>query len=281
MRYVTGYRGNLGKMLSDYFLCRGVDCDIRSKDSIRRAFVGATPADVLVNCAAYTDVDDCELEDNRRNALMVNGAGIANLRDEFPGRIIHISTDYIFDGKDGPYSENDEPNPINWYGQTKLCGEERFQEFNCTGDTIVRTTVLYGGHRPDFATTVLKTLHSGNLVSAPTATIGNPTHILHLAKGIDKIINMLHPPKIVNIVGEETISRYEFALMLANVFGYDPKKITPITLAPGIAKRPRHAGLKVGLAKKLGIPIYSVLDGVNQLYLEKGFLYGKQTLSSV
>lgn len=275
MIYVTGYRGNLGKVLVDSFLCHRTDCDVRSKESIRKAFINAKETDVLINCAAYTDVDECELE-GRTEALHVNAAGIANLRDEFPGRIIHISTDYVFDGKDGPYYEDAEPSPINWYGQTKLCGEERFLEFNYTGDTIVRTTILYGGHKPDFANTVLRKLHADCEVEIPSNIYGNPTHVLHLAKGIMKVIQLTRSPKIVNIVGSETISRYEFAVMIANVFGYNPEHIIPIKNAPGVAKRPLRAGLKTNLAKRLHIPIFSVMDGLQQLFLEKGFVYGNK-----
>lgn len=276
MIYITGYRGNVGKVLVDSFMCKGVDCDIRSKESIHKAFSNTKSNDVLINCAAITDVDECEIGETRSDALHVNTAGIANLRDEFLGRIIHLSTDFVFDGKHGPYDEKAEPNPINWYGQTKLCGEERLKEFNFTGDTIVRTTVLYGGHKPDFAIKVLRQLQAGRSIEIPNSIYGNPTHVLHLAKGLMKVVRMTHPPKIINIAGAETISRYEFAVILANTFGYDPEKIIPIENAPGIAKRPKHAGLKVNLAKKQCIPIFTVLDGVQQFFFEKGFLYGKR-----
>lgn len=274
--YVTGRGGNLDTVLVDVFGCRRLECDIDNKASIKKAISKINPdsINVLINCAAITNVDECETE-LRSKALHTNAAGIANLRDEFNGRIIHISTDYVFDGKSGPYDEKAEPNPINWYGQTKLCGEERLIEYNSPGDTIVRTTVLYGGRKPDFAITVLRKLAHSLTVEVPNTISGSPTHVFHLAKALMKLVSLELQPKIINIAGSDTITRYEFAIMLANAFGYNPEQVHPISNAPGIAKRPKNAGLKVGMAKRLGLPIYSVMDGINQLFVEKRSLYGK------
>lgn len=276
MIYVTGYKGNLGQILVQSFHCNGLDCDVTSIKSISQALCKAKSIDVIINCAAFTDVDECELDGGRSIALRTNAGGVANLREVFDGRIIHISTDYIFDGKNGPYSETDEPSPINWYGQTKLCGEERLLEFNFTGDVIVRTTILYGGYKTDFALKVLRKLHEGETVSVPSNVKGTPTHVFHLAKALMDIIMLKHPPKIINIVGDNFLSRYEFAMMLAHRFGYMSDKIIPVTTFPYIAKRPERAGLKTTLARKLKIPIYSISDGIEQLYLERAHLYARE-----
>lgn len=274
MIYVTGSEGNLGRVLVLGLGFTPVNANICDKKALKEALSKAAPTDVLINCAAVTDVDECELDGLRARALHVNSAGVANLKDEFPGRIIHISTDFVFDGTKGPYDEKAEPNPINWYGQTKYCGEQRLLEYNSRGDIIVRTTVLFGGHRGDFATTVLRQLRDGRHLEIPNSIFGNPTHVLFLAKGLMKLITVDHPPKIINIAGTDVISRYDFAVMIARMFGYDPNQISPIKNAPGIAKRPKQGGLKVGLAKKLNIPLFSTLDGLHQLFLQKGSIYG-------
>lgn len=270
---VTGREGRLDKILVDSFGCLRLDANICDKKEIHKAVKLIHP-DVIINCASFTAVDDAEMGDNRLKALHVNSAGIANLRDEFDGQLIHISTDYIFNGKSGPYNEKAEPDPINWYGQTKLCGEERLQEYNYPTDVIVRTTVLYGGHKPDFASVVLRKLKDGYIIPLPNNLFGSPTHIFHLAKGLMALIELEKPPKIINIAGSDVLSRYEFGLILANVFGYSPERITPKREQPGVAKRPQKAGLKVELAKKLKIPIYTTLEGVQQLFLERANIYG-------
>lgn len=271
---VTGRDGRLDRVLVDSFACIRLEADICNKAEIIKELHRINP-DVIINCAAYTNVDDAEYQENRGRASRINSAGIANLRDEFLGRIIHISTDYIFNGKNGPYKETDEPDPIGWYGYTKYRGEQMLQEYNCPEDTIVRTTILYGGHKPDFASTVLRKLKDGKEITLPNSLYGNPTHVYHLAIGLMQLVySDRKPPNIVHIAGNDWMSRYDFAIILANAFGYNPENIHPTNKIEGQAKRPKKAGLKVDLARKMGITIFSVLDGVQQLFLEKASEYG-------
>ena len=260
---VTGYRGRLGSALVSMGYLP-IDVDITNPKQVSE-IVGDINPDVLVNCAGITDVDGCEL-DLFRKAIQVNGIGLAILRDNFDGRLIHISTDFIFDGKSGPYSENSPPNPLGQYGDSKLLGEELIREYDYDGDTIIRTTVLYGGNKADFVRKVLNKLERGKVVTLPMNMYGTPTYIPHLALGIHHVSKMKSPPQIVNIVGRDCISRYEFGLMIANIFGYDAKLIYPTRKMEGQARRPKRGGLKIKLAEKLGIPIYSVLDGLHDFH---------------
>ena len=271
---VTGRNGRLDRVLVETYGCFHLNADICNKKELRDELYRIQP-EIVINCAAYTDVDGAEFPENRSKASRVNTAGIANLRDEFDGKIIHISTDYIFNGKSGPYKEEAEPDPIGWYGHTKYAGEQMLQEYNCPGDTIVRTTVIYGGHKPDFASKVLLQLKDGKEVTLPNNLFGNPTYVYHLASGLMELAYKDKPPKILNISGSDVLSRYEFAIMLANVFGYNPDNIHPTNKIDGQAKRPRKAGLKVDLARKLNIPIYSALEGIQQLFVAKAYLYGQ------
>ena len=133
---VTGALGMLGTEVADVFGAEydvvGVDVedfDITDASSARSAVLGVRPA-LVVNCAAYTDVDGAETDRDR--AMAVNGAGAGNLAAaarEASARIMHVSTDYVFDGSKGaPYTEDDSPNPINAYGVSKLAGERSVAE---------------------------------------------------------------------------------------------------------------------------------------------------------
>lgn len=117
----------------------GVHLDIRSKSSIKKVLSDIDP-DVILNLAALTDVDGCELDPQQ--AKDINFSGVKNLCRDFNGHFIQISTDYVFDGKSGPYSEEDEPNPKSVYGKTKLFADNWLLD-NYSKSTIIRTNILY------------------------------------------------------------------------------------------------------------------------------------------
>lgn len=261
---VTGYRGRLGSTLVNMGYLP-LDMDVSNPKEVREILGDINP-DVLVNCASFTDVDSCESA-SLLKINQVNGIAVGVIREYLSGRMIHISTDYIFDGKNGPYSENSPPNPINYYGISKLLGEELFREYDFPQDTLIRTTVLYGGagEKDDFVIKVLSQLDKGNPVELPVYIKGTPTYIPHLALAIHHIAKSNTHPKIVNISGKEVLSRYEFGLAIANAFGFSPELILPSRYSPGVANRPKKAGLKVDLAERLGIPIFSVFDGLKDM----------------
>jgi dTDP-4-dehydrorhamnose reductase len=179
---------------------------------------------------------------------------------------VYISTDYVFDGRDGPYSEEATPNPICHYGETKLLGEETILEADFPTDVIVRTTVLYGGHKPDFVGSILKQLKANEMFSVTGQLLGSPTYVPHLVEGIRRLVKLKSPPKIINIVGRDVISRWVFACYIAKAFGYPIQNVL-LTMNGGMgsAPRPRLAGLKVNLARALDIPVYSVNEGLQKM----------------
>ena len=261
---ITGYKGRLGSELIKLG-CFPVHGDMTTKSILRGEFSIPPLPDTIIHCAAITDVDGCErgLYDK---AYLVNDKGTKNLCDAFDGRIIYISTDYIFDGTTGAYGEHAKPNPISVYGHSKLLGEERIKQRNRPGDVIVRTTILYGtGGHDDFVTRVISKLSAGQVMTLPCNLFGNPTYTPHLAEALMKLCEVQNPPRIVNIAGREILSRYEFGLAVATVFELDKSLITPIREIPGAAMRPMKAGLKTKLAEKLGLPIYSVYDGLKAM----------------
>ena len=261
---ITGYKGRLGAELV-YRGCEPLKCDITSKSSIRSALHDVKP-DIVIHCAAFTDVDQCERD--KDIALEINAKGTENLKVCFPDTIIYLSTDYVFDGKNGMYSEEDKPskpNSLCWYGYTKLLGEEVLGN----RDTIIRTTMLYGSPmKMDFVTYILQQLEMDEPFIVTRALYGTPTYVPHLAEAIMKMLNsFVYYPDIINIVGSDLLNRYEFALMIASFFGHEDKKelIVP-TMKVGKTKRPRRVGLKTEQAKKIGLPIYSVMEGLDAFH---------------
>ena len=260
---VTGARGNLGLELVGMG-CVPLHSDITSIYQIQDELKEVEP-DVIINCAAKSHVDGCETKEGEKLAVAVNTRGIANLREIYDGPIIHLSTGYIFNGRRGPYKEKDKPDPLQGYGFSKWAGEVIFQSYNRPGDVIVRTMGLYGGHKPDFVSFVLTALSNEEKVDVFKDLKFNPTYVPHLAKALMKLVDIEDPPKVVNIVGKDNLSRYDFARKIASKFGYDRRLVFPVTLKEnGVfqASRPKNAGLRTNLAKKIGLPIYSVVDGL-------------------
>jgi len=269
--YVTGYTGRLGKYLLKFGYLP-LDCDVTDLGSVNHTINEneVTDEDTIIHCAAVTDVDACEGA-LYSEAIEVNIQGTRNVRSAFRGQMIHMSTDYIFDGRDGPYSEEAIPNPLCHYGETKYYGEQEILEADYPRDVIVRTTVLYGGHKPDFVSAILRRLKEGNQFHVTGALLGSPTYVPHLAQGIKKLLMLKRPPKILNITGKEVISRWVFACKIAKAHNYPIQNVL-LTMngSMGNAQRPRlGGGLKVDFARTLNIPIFSVEDG---LHIMSGYM---------
>jgi len=258
---ITGAKGRLGS----WFVRKGfvpLECDITDRDQVREAIAIVQPR-TIINCAAWTDVDGAEDENNVESALGVNLRGAAILRQEHVGLLVHISTSFIFDGKSGPYTENDIPNPLSWYGWTKFGGEGAILIQHPT--LIVRTDNLFGPiGKTDFVRSIRDVLELGVPYQLPTNLIGSPTYIPHLAEGILSA-ERLGIAGVLNIVGDTAMSRYNFGRMIAEVFGYDPDIIEPTDVITGVAVRPLRGGLSVEKALSIGVPIYTTRDGLNAL----------------
>ena len=273
---VTGHKGRLGSELVKAG-CKPLVVDITKRESIIKAIEADQP-DVIINCAALTGVDECEDHKYYKEAIAVNAFGVNKLRDEFDGLIIHMSTDYVFNGKRGPYSEKYyKYDPVNDYGLTKMAGESVLSTHWKKNSVIVRTTGLYGGSsgRWDFFQMMKKycsEYSSGIVVPlAITKSLkGNQTYIPHLVEALIQLANIeqrFFNVKVVNIASKDIMSRYEFALMIAEVFGWDKELLKPInTLSGWVAKRPTKGGLKTRFAEKLGLPIYTILEGLEALH---------------
>ena len=265
---VTGYQGKLGlHLVNKYSNCVPLEGDVTDLDKVKKAIDTLEP-ETIIHCAAVTDVDGCE-GDLYSRAIEVNIKGTHNVRSAFEGQVIYMSTDYVFDGADGPYNEEAEPNPICHYGETKFFGEEAILLADYPRDVVVRTTILYGNYKPDFVTIILEKLKTGDMFKVTGALLGSPTYVPHLAEGIAKLARLKRPPRILNIVGSDIISRWVFACKIAKAFGYPIHNVLLTMVGQtGIADRPRLAGLKTTLAQTLNIPIFSVVEGLTRLEKE-------------
>jgi dTDP-4-dehydrorhamnose reductase len=196
MILVVGANGMLGRDMMDLIgdAARGVDIDgidITSLESTERILKTLKP-ETVINCAAYTDVDGCET--NVEKAMQVNGEGVAHLAmtsREIGARLVHISSDYVFDGgKGSPYVESDAPCPLGVYGQSKLAGEMN-AAFN-PDHLIVRTQWLYGLHGKNFVETMLHLANEKDELSVVDDQIGSPTWTVDLAHAIVALLKSGH-----------------------------------------------------------------------------------------
>jgi dTDP-4-dehydrorhamnose reductase len=207
-----GAHGMLGHALQEVFpYAQNIghrNLDITDKDALMRFMKLECPS-VVINAAAYTDVDGCE--DNQVYAFSVNGDGPGNLAyacDKVDAMLVHFSTDYVFDGTKPEYREDDCPNPINVYGKSKLLGEVSIAE-NMENYRIIRTSWLYGNHGKNFVDTILTLSKQISVVRVVNDQVGKPTYTVDLANSIPGIISC--DPGIYHITNDGKCSWYEFA----------------------------------------------------------------------
>lgn len=220
--------------------------DITVKENVKKAVKKHNP-DVIVNCAAFTDVDKCETE--RELCWKLNVDAVKNLIISSrisDSKVIHISTDYIFDGKNGPYTEDSTPNPVSFYGRSKLASENALTTSGIDY-VILRTIVLYGiGNKvkSNFALWLINNLSMNKPVNIVTDQIGNTTVSDDLAYAILKCSEQ-DAYGIYNIAGKDIISRLDFTYNLCDVFGFEKSLVTPILTSD--LNQPAPRPLKSGL----------------------------------
>ncbi|MBX7044608.1 MAG: dTDP-4-dehydrorhamnose reductase [Ignavibacteria bacterium] len=293
--FITGANGLLGQAVTSIFtretgwelICSSVEdksfldygnkyekLDITDKEEVKRVINLHRP-DVIVNCAAFTNVDACETE--RELCWKLNVDGVKNLiiaaRKE-DCRIIHISTDYVFDGKNGPYTEEDTPNPISFYGRSKLAAENALTTSEVS-HAIVRTMVLFGigiNIKPNFALWMIDKLKTGDNINIVDDQIGNATMVDDLAWGILKVVEKKQTG-IFNIAGSDILSRYDFALKICDVFGFNKALVHRIKTKDlsQPAPRPLNSGLVILKAtSQLGISPMDSLESIRLLKTQLG-----------
>ena len=224
------------------------------------AFFNEYKPDWCINCAAYTAVDKAESE--KEAAFGINGDApgyLARACQSIGARLIHISTDYVFDGSSAtPLKEDDSTAPINIYGASKLEGEKQVLQIHPDGSVIIRTSWVYSEFGNNFVKTMIRLMRERPAINVVNDQIGSPTYAADLAAAILHIINTPHfVPGIYNYSNEGQISWYEFALAIHKLIG-SSCTVGPIASAnyPTPARRPHYSLLdKSRIKKTYGISI--------------------------
>ena len=257
---ITGSDGMLGHDLADVLkgkheliLTTSKTLDITDKDHVID-FVSSQKPDMLINAAAYTDVDGCEK--NQELAYSVNGEGVRNLAmacKKIGCGLVHISTDYVFNGENTrPWVEDDETGPISVYGKSKLEGEKAICEI-LDKYFILRTAWLYGVNGRNFPKTMLELAENHSKITVVYDEVGTPTYTLDLAQAISKLIET-DCYGIYHLTNSGSCSWCEFARYIFEIAGADIE-VVPVTADEFARPAPR--------------PSYSVLE--NRNWVENGF----------
>lgn len=247
---ITGANGMLGRDLQAALAGHEVtalaraDLDVTDAAAVAAAVHGH---EAVVNCAAYTKVDDAETHEDL--AYAVNATGPANLAAtcaETGARLVTVSTDYVFDGNaTEPYAEDLPRDPINAYGRTKAAGEELALAAHPAGTYVVRTAWLYGEHGPNFAQTMLNLAKTKDAWSVVDDQLGQPTWTADLAAQIVTLLETGAPAGIYHGTNSGQATWFEFARAVLDEVGLDSERITPTDSASFVrpAARPSYSVL--------------------------------------
>jgi dTDP-4-dehydrorhamnose reductase len=221
------------------------DFDISSSSDCRRVIEECMP-DVIVNAAAYTDVDGCE--SNKDECFSVNSEGVRNIAlpcSDLRIKVVHFSTDYVFDGtKNGSYVEDDICNPINVYGKSKLIGELYLKELSCDY-ILLRTAWLYGKNGKNFVKTILEKAKTEKELRVVDDQVGSPTYTVDLARLTGTLIEGNYSG-VFHAVNDGSCSWYEFALKILEYAKIEDIEIVPIKSGERKAARPCRSVLNCG-----------------------------------
>lgn len=257
----------------NYRLDNLIHLDITQKDAVKRTILDLKPNFVFLP-AAFTNVDLCE--EQKDKCWQINVKGVDNFTSALKDtniKLIYFSTDYIFNGQNGPYNESSPPDPLSVYGKSKLEGENIIKD-NLNNFLIIRTTCVYGWdvQQKNFASRLIKKLNNKEIVKVPTDQVTTPTYAGNLTRIAYRLVKE-DKTGIYNVSSSSLISRFNFALLIAEVFGLDREFIRAVkTKDMGQkATRPLNGGLKTDKIKKeLGIEIPSAKDELLLMKTEAG-----------
>ena len=229
-----------------------VHLDLLDREQISDVIADFSP-DCIYLAGAYTDVDGCELEPERSNAINVQGIRdvVAAARELPSCRLAFFSSDFVFDGLRGPYDEKAKPSPASVYGKHKV-EAERVVASSGLSNVIIRTSTVFGKDPQDknFVARLLATLKKGETIVVPDDQIANPTYNETLAAAAIELCNSYHQG-LFNLAGATRVSRYQLALDAAAIFAL-PTKLISASSTPALnqaAKRPLVGGLVINRAK--------------------------------
>jgi dTDP-4-dehydrorhamnose reductase len=250
-----------------------IDMAIRSD---MHDFLADQQPDLILNAAAYTNVDKCEIE--REQCWNANVRAVENIVDSSLNSktiLVHLSTDYVFDGNNPPYREKDIPNPRGNYARSKMASENivRASHFEYM---IIRTQVLYGTGNcigPNFVTWTIDQLKNNKKIDIVIDQIGNPTYNHDVSEAIYRLLKSKNYG-MFHVSGSESISRYDFAIKIAEIFGLNADLIAPITTVRLEQQAPRPANSAFVLDKlynNIGWLPHNVESGLKLLKKEMNY----------
>ena len=255
---LTGYRGKIGTLLTGRADFVPLHCDITNLHSIENALKETKP-DYIINCAALSSIDDCESDE--KLAIKVNVRGVHNLHKLFGAKVLTISSDHVFSC--GVAIEKSYKVPINTYGWSKL-GAEDVSAFN--DGKVIRLSRTVSIEDKDISQYLME-LYKGNEIQVPSFFTRNYTHRIFVADAIEYMVrNWNKMPQIVNYGSTEILSFFSFMHQVAEKFKLNVGLVQPRKeYLECYTPRPKHGGLKVDLAKKLGFPMYKISDTIQRL----------------
>lgn len=246
--------------------------DIRQPEAVTDLLMRMSPS-VIYLPASLTNVDYCE--SHTAEAFAINVTGVKNVVDaaeRIGARLVYFSSDYIFDGVTGPYSEDAPANPVCEYGRQKLSAEH-IVALQASQSLIIRTTVVYGWERQgkNFVQRLITSLEKGESVRVPHDQVGSPTYAPELARAVVELAGQ-ELTGVFHIVGPQRTSRFDFARAVAQCFGLDERLLQPVPTAElgQAAPRPLNAGMQVSkVTAHLSFPLSSYLEGLQKMRQEK------------
>lgn len=246
---------------------RFIETDIRDRISVRHLFEEVKP-DVVVNCSALSVPDYCETHHEEADLINVTAVEqLARLCEEHKSRFIHVSTDFVFDGKMNEsvgqlYTEENHPAPVNYYGFTKWKGEERVAEL-CSSYAIVRVAIVYGkampGQHGNIVQLVMNRLQAGQEIRVVSDQWRTPTYVGDVSDGVQLLMETTDSQTenaangIFHICGDECLTIAEIAYQVANSMNLDRSLIHPVTTEEmkEATPRPRFSGMSIEKARAL------------------------------
>ncbi len=239
----------------EYVAPTSTDLDIGDKEQLFK-FISELKPSWIVNCAAWTNVDGAE--SSFREARKINSIAVENLgtaAGQFGCKVIHISTDYVFDGESSnPYDESAPVNPVNKYGESKLQGENSLL-LAALDSYVIRTSWLYGSSGKNFVKTIAGKAIQNEEVRVVNDQVGSPTSARDLAGAIMSIVSYKPEPGVYNYSNDGSCSWFEFAQRIYESVGANPSLVLPISSDSLnlIARRPRFSVLSKEKWKSLGL----------------------------
>lgn len=219
-----------------------IDLDLLKREQLH-CFVREAQPEFVINASAWTDVNGAE--QNPSPAHELNGLALNYLAEAcniVSAKLIHISTDYVFDGaKNEPYSETDETNPLTEYGKTKLAGEDFLSDSDLKSYYIVRTSWLYSRYKRNFVKTILAKALRAESSTIVEDQVGSPTFAGDLAAGLQSLIRVQPDFGIYHFSNEGATNWYEFGKMIYELSGQDANLVAPIKTSESDLRRPKYS----------------------------------------